>query len=439
MKLKPGVVRALKLERRLSTKQLANLCGVEYWTVNRWMAGTQNPRPDEAYKLALALKVTLDELFLDPPPPIESPAVSRPNGLPEDTPKKFTLPPGTPIPEEYKEASITRKGDYLAVRGDDLDHLLDAIKARFSTTHNIYIVKLVPISSYQIDIYIHKDDYELLLLEYEMETLRVSYGPGKFSNLQITYFGPLLKPANPVRNAWWKSLWMPTILAVAGVACSLSGTIPIEAFPIYMLGLLLSAIASALRWKVAGSYLLPAIALAMNSAAAIAWPYTIGFFQTHEGITFKAAQRIRMGQVQVFLDDNFFPDQVYSLSMGVRGIGTDPPRDGNNQFRDPISVNELLIKQGKPIYPAYSFNFRGRISPIYSVEAGKYYVVLFNSGIPVSEGMWNQVKQVRIFPSVYGVNEIAIRAHSREQLEDFRTKTIEYEKRTGKKLRDPDP
>ena len=56
-------LRAWRLRRFLTQKQLAEKVGVPYQTVQRWEAGQSKPRPGSLKRLCEALDVTVDDLL----------------------------------------------------------------------------------------------------------------------------------------------------------------------------------------------------------------------------------------------------------------------------------------------------------------------------------------------------------------------------------------
>ena len=57
-------IKELRTEKRLFQQELADICGVSRQTVNAIENNKYDPTLELAFKLALALETTIDELFI---------------------------------------------------------------------------------------------------------------------------------------------------------------------------------------------------------------------------------------------------------------------------------------------------------------------------------------------------------------------------------------
>jgi hypothetical protein len=137
------------------------------------------------------------------------------------------------------------------------------------------------------------------------------------------------------------------------------GFFPIDAYLVYIIGLLLAACGVALnfasitrRWV---AFALPALALVLNGVAIWAWPNVIGLFNTGNGYSIQSEERT--GEVQFILGDDF------------------PQAEGERWYRIRVSEGGDVPDPAKVRF--YDADVTNRKSEIIRVPARHYYVYVY--------------------------------------------------------------
>ncbi|MCE9565758.1 MAG: hypothetical protein K8U57_27350 [Planctomycetes bacterium] len=226
----------------------------------------------------------------------------------------------------------------------------------------------------------------------DAEKLQQALAEGRLAELGVVSVGAP-KPVIPEEgrlNRWYaaaKQMRTSTVLSALSIGCSLSGFFPIEALQVYILGITFGLAGLAIRWRVALRLWLPAIGIAANIGAAVAWPYVIGLFQDADGYHIRADERVREGEIQFILDDNFPDDEEYHIRISEGHDAPDPK-----------------------VFRVYDLTFRGRQSPALSIKSRRYNVYIYHDAHLAPVDDLRSYHGIYVWPSVYGTTQVHVRA-----------------------------
>lgn len=363
-------------DKKVEPDALAGMVDIEVESVIRIMNGKVRPYRKTLQRIADVLAVDFWSLAVPDP------------GKPRTTVDPLELcDVSMVIPDDWDTKSEAQQLAYLL-----------SLKPHLKSGKKIIVMDAKPTNSTRLTLRMTRED---------AEALRQAFGEHKLDGLGVLSVGEprTVGFADEVdgKPKWGEEVEpdpvIPTrrpprftasqLLSILSIALSLTGFFPIEAFPLYLLGLVMGVVSVVLRWKQPMGWILPAVGVVLNAVAAVVWPNVIGVFHEQGGYHFRYGERVRYGQVQFIIDAEVPVDEPFTVHMSDKPVFSRPPEE------------------------EYRIRFVGRVSPMVTVEAKSYGIWPYTN-----HGWFFSPSGKFIWPDTYGPNIIHLPMQP-EQLQEI--------------------